>query len=78
MKSTMKTFGGVTTARQDGWVKVMMTTDRLSVVKSTIFIVLALIVQKSNIMILILKTICFFAKNVNLADRCINIYIVKL
>ena len=78
MKLIMKTFGGAITARQVGWVKMMMATGGLSVisvVKSTIFSVLALIMQKSNITILILKMICFFAKNVNesLADRCIHI-----
>ena len=64
MKSIMKTFGGVSTARQDGWVKMMMATGGssvISVVKSTIFSVLALIMQKSNITILILKTM-FFCK----------------
>ena len=60
------------------WVKMMMATSGLSVisvVKSTIFSVLALIMQKSNITILILKMICFFVKNVNesLADRCIHV-----
>ena len=47
VKSIMKTkmFGGVITARQDGWVKMMMAIDGLSVisvVKSTIFSGLAL------------------------------------
>ena len=69
----MKIFEGVITARQDGWVKMMMTTGGLSVisvVKSTIYSVLALITQNTNITILILKTRCFYAKNVNksLAD----------
>ena len=78
VKSIMKIkmFGGVITARQDGWVKVMMATGGssvISVVKSTIFSVLALIMQKTSITILILKTRCFFAKNVNksLADAYI-------
>ena len=65
MKSIMKTFGGVSTTRQDGWVKMMMATGGssvISVVKSTIFSVLALITEKSNITILILKTICFFCE----------------
>ena len=83
MKSIMKMFGDVPTARQDDWVKMMRATGGLSVisvVKSTIFSVMALITQKSNITILILRTICFFVKNMNksLADRCIYIYIVKL
>ena len=39
----MKMFGGVITARQDGWVKIMATggSPVVSVVKSTIFSVLA-------------------------------------
>ena len=40
----MKMFGGVITARQDGWVKMIMATGGspvISVVKSTIFSVLA-------------------------------------
>ena len=64
----MKMFGGVITVRQDVWVKMMMAKGGLpvtSIVKSTIFRVLALIMQKINIMILILKTRCFFPKNVN-------------
>ena len=77
MKSTMKTFGGVTNCKAR-WLGEDDDGNRLSAVKSTIFSVLTLIVQKSSITILTLKTICFFAKNVNLADRCINIYIVKL
>ena len=65
VKSIMKTFGGVTIAMQDDWVKMMTATGGssvISVVKSTIFSVLALIPQKSNITILILKTICFFCE----------------
>ena len=81
----MKMSGGVITARQDGWVKMMMVNNGsfvISVVKSTIFSVLALITQKINITILILKTRCFFAKNVNknLADVYIfcEVILVKL
>ena len=65
LSQTMKMFGGVITVRQDVWVKMMMAKGGLSVtsiVKSTIFRVLALIMQKINIMILILKTRCFFFK----------------
>ena len=67
VKSIMKIkmFGGVITARQDDWVKIMTATGGLSVisvVKSTIFSALVLITQKINITILISKTRCFFGK----------------
>ena len=61
----MKMFGGVITARQDGCVKMVMATGGLSVtsvVKSTIFSVLALIMQNINITKLILKTRYFFCE----------------
>ena len=81
VKSVMKMFGGVTTARQDGCLKMITATGEssvISVVKSTIFSVLALIMHKSNIRILILKTRCFFVKNVNKSLAlyvCMYIYI---
>ena len=62
VKLVMKMFRGVITARQDGWVKMMMATGGLSVisvVKSTIFSFLVLITHQINITILILKTRCF-------------------